>query len=213
MLSIPLTLLCSAAPWLTRQVKGWLLTLGLGLGIALVVVGIVFSLAFYPWTNLVVLLVAVTGGLLLGRIIPPRFRPWLMVLLVLSVLDILQIALTAGSSPPGTSGGQAPSGSDPLLLGNFLLVLPWGRFNLGIFDLLLVTALAEYWRRRGGSYLLAVVPGLLGLFLLPPIVLLVTAVGNLPLIPFLTAGWLGSEGLHRLLGRQAAPRAADRTQA
>ncbi len=213
MLSIPLTLVCAAAPWLTRQLKGWVLTLGLGLGIVLVVVGIVFSLAFYPWTNLVVLLVAVTGGLLLGRIIPPRFRPWLMVLLVLSVLDILQIALTAGSSPPGTSGGQAPSGSDPLLLGNFLLVLPWGRFNLGIFDLLLVTALAEYWRRRGGSYLLAVVPGLLGLFLLPPIVLLVTAVGNLPLIPFLTAGWLGSEGLHRFLGRQAAPGAADRTQA
>jgi hypothetical protein len=204
MLSIPLTLLCSAAAWLTRRFKGWLLTVGLGLGIALAVVGIVFGLAFYPWTDLVVLLVAVTGGLLLGRIIPPRFRPWLIMLLVLSVLDILQIALTAGSSPPG-SGGQAPTGSDPLLLGNFLLVLPWGRFNLGIFDLLLVTALAEYWRRRGGSYLLAVVPGLLGLFLLPPIVLLVTAVGNLPLIPFLTAGWLGSEGLHRYLGRQAAP--------
>jgi hypothetical protein len=205
MLSIPLTLLCSAAPWLTRQFKGWLLTLGLGLGIALAVVGIVFSLAVYPWTDLVVLLVAVTGGLLLGRIIPPRFRPWLIVLLVFSTLDILQIALTAGSSPPGTSRGQAPSGSDPLLLGNFLLVLPWGRFNLGIFDLLLVTALAEYWRRRRGSYLIAVVPGLLGLFLLPPIVLLVTPVGNLPLIPFLTAGWLGSEGLHRYLGRQAAP--------
>lgn len=212
MLSVPLTLVCSAVPWLTRQVKGWLLTFGLGLGIALAVVGIAFSLAFYPWTDLVVLLVALTGGLLLGRIIPPRFRPCLVLLLVLSTLDVLQIALAAGSSPPGSSGGQAPSGSNPLLLGNFLLALPWGRFNLGIFDLLLVTALAEHWRRRSGSYLIAVVPGLLGLFLLPSIVILVTAKGTLPLIPFLTAGWVGSEALHHYFRRQATTRGADRAK-
>ncbi len=89
---------------------------------------------------------------LLGRGIPPRLRPFLIVLLVLSVLDVLQIVLTAGSTPPGSAGGQAPNGSDPLLLGNFLLLLPWGRYNVGGGDLLLITALAEHWRRRGASY-------------------------------------------------------------
>jgi hypothetical protein len=213
MLSIPVTLVCCAVPWLTRQVTNWLLAIGLVLGIALAVIGIVFSLAYYPWTDLVVLLVALTGGLLLGRVIPPRFRPLLIALLILSALDVLQIALTANSSPPGSATGQAPSGSDLLLLGNFLLLLPWGRFTLGILDLLLVTALAEHWRRRGSSYLFAVVPGVLGLFLLPTVFTLVTGVRNLGLIPFLTAGWLGSEALHRSLRRQAVPPGAGPTKA
>ncbi len=127
-----------------------------------------------------------------------------------------QRARCAANCPDGrlVSSGElrGPSAQrlDPLLLGNFLLLLPWGRFTLGIFDLLLVTALAEHWRRRGGSYLIAVVPGFLGLFLLPSIVILVTAVGNLPLIPFLTVGWVGSEALHRSLRRQAAARGAAR---
>jgi hypothetical protein len=89
-----------------------------------------------------------------------------------------------------------------------LLLLPWGRFNLGIFDLLLLIALAEHWCRRGGSYLLALVSGVLGLFLLPTIFILVTGGGNVPLIPFLTAGWVVSEGLFRSLRRQTAPREA-----
>jgi hypothetical protein len=206
MLSVLLAFACSAVPWLTRSVKSWLLAIGLAAGLALDVVGIVFSLAVYPWTDLIVLLMALTGGLLLGRGIPPRFRPFLFVLLVLSVLDALQIALTTGSTPPGSLGGSAPSGSDPLLLGNFLLLLPWGRYNIGLGDLVLITALAEHWRQRGAPYLLAVVPGILGLFLLPAVFILVTGVGNLPLIPFITLGWVGSEGVQRFLSRYLKPR-------
>jgi hypothetical protein len=171
-------------------------------GIALVVSDIVFSLAVYPWTDPVVLLVALTGGLLLGRGMPPRSWPLLILLLVLSALDVLQIALTASSSPPGSSGSHAPGGSDPLLLGNLLLFLPWGRYNIGIFDLLLITALAEHWRRRGASYLIALLPGVLGFLLTFGFIW----VGNLPLIPFITVGWLGSEGMHRFLNRHAQPR-------
>lgn len=202
MLDIPLALACSAIPWLTRQVKTRFLTIGLALGIALAAGGIVFSLAYYPWTDLVVLLVALTGGLLLGRGIPPRFGPLLIALLVLSALDVLQFVLTAGSAQPGGSDGHASGGSHPVLLGNFLLLLPWGRYNIGIFDLLLIIALAEHWRRRGASYLIALLPGVLGFLL----ALGFARVGGLPLIPFLTIGWLGSAGAHRLGIRVARPR-------
>jgi hypothetical protein len=208
MLNIPLALVCSAVPWLTRPVKSWLLAIGLAVGLALVVSAIVFALAVYPWTDLVVLLVALTGGVLLGRGMPPRFRPFLIVLLVLSVLDVVQIALTASSTPPGSLGGPAPRGSDPLLLGNFLLSLPWGRYNIGGGDLLLITALAEHWRRRGASYLIALLPGVLGFLLTYAFIW----AGNLPLIPFITVGWVGSEGVHRVLSRHAKPRTEEPPQ-
>src|SRR5215510_14894410 len=39
------------------------------------------------------------------------------------------------------------------------------RTHVNLVDLLLVTALAEHWRRRGSSYLLALLPGVLGFLL------------------------------------------------
>ena len=201
MLTIPLTLICAVSPWLTRQLKRWGLTLLLLMGIALGVMCIVFSLAFYPWTDLIVLLVALAGGLLLGRSMPLRFWPFFILLLVLSVLDVLQIVLTANSSPPGSSGSHMLSGSNPLLLVNFRVLLPWGRYNIGLFDLLLITALAEHWRRRGASYVIACLPGVLGFLVSYAFIWL----GSLPLIPFITLGWLGSEGVQRILSRKTPP--------
>jgi hypothetical protein len=40
--------------------------------------------------------------------------------------------------------------------------LPWGRYNIGIFDLLLLTTMAEYWRKRGSDFLVALAPGVIG---------------------------------------------------
>lgn len=76
MLSIPLTLACSAVPWHTLQAPRWLLAIGLVVGIALATLGAVFSLAFYPWTDLVVLLVALLVvsaviGVVLGVLLVP----------------------------------------------------------------------------------------------------------------------------------------------
>jgi len=127
----------------------------------------------------------------------PRFRPVLLVLLCLSALDVL---LTAGLSlsPP-----QPSASATTLRLGDFLLLLPWGRFETNVVDLLLLTALAEHWRRRGASYLIAVLPGALGLLLAAGF-LLVTRLGILPGIPFFTAGYALTEAVYRSTNRHRA---------
>jgi hypothetical protein len=196
-LSLALALICAAIPWLACPLGGWPLAIGLGAGIALNLIGVVLALPLYPWIDLVVLVVAWSGGLLLGRGIAPHFRPLLLVFLCLSVLDVL---LTAGFSlsPPHTA-----SGSTPLRFGDFLLMLPWGRYETNLVDLLLLTTLAEHWRRRGGGYLIALLPGVLAFLLLVGFVL-VTHFGIVPGIPFFTAGYIGTEGLYRAVSRQHA---------
>jgi hypothetical protein len=69
------------------------LALAIALGLA--------QLDTFLWNNLLVLSLALSAGIGLGRVVPARFRPMLMLLLVLSALDIVQIALTSGP-PPGS---------------------------------------------------------------------------------------------------------------
>jgi hypothetical protein len=197
-LSLALVLVCSAIPWLARPLRGWTLAIGLVVGVAVDLLGVVLALPLYPWIDLVVLVVAWSGGLLLGRGMAPRFRPVLLLFLCLSGLDVL---LTAGLSlsPP-----QTAASSTPLRIGDFLLLLPWGRFETNVVDLLLLTALAEHWRRRGASYLIALLPGALGYFLAAGF-LLVTSLAIVPGIPFFTAGYVLSEGVYRSGSRHSAP--------
>ncbi len=204
-LSLLLALVCSAIPWLARPLRGWALAIGLGVGITLSLMGVVRVLPRSPWTDLVaplgVLVVAWSCGLFLGRWMPPRFRPVLFVFLCLSALDVL---LTAGLSASSASGPQTSVGSAPLRIGDFLLVLPWGRYETNVVDILLITALAEHWHRRGTGYLLALLPSALG-FLLADGFLLVTRLGILPGIPFFTAGYVCTEGVYRYVSRHRRP--------
>lgn len=209
--SLLLALACATVPWIARGLFSLLLALGLVIGIILSGLGAVISLPLYPGSNILVLLVALTGGLLLGRSLPARFWPFLLVLVVLSVLDATQIALTGGLVPlaPGSAPVHTVSGeSGPLLYLNFLLLLPAGHYLLGIFDLLVLTAVAEHWRHRGGSYLFALLPGVVG-FLLADGFVWLTQLGDWPLIPFFTAGWLLSEGVYRYAVRRARPLPAE----
>lgn len=203
-LSLLLALGCAAVPWLTRRLHSWLLVGGLLLGLLVSPLGVLLALPLYPWSDLVVLLMALTGGLLLGRGIPPRFRPLLILLVLLSVEDAVQTALTGGFTPLPTSPPAHPAAppSGLLLYLNLSVVLPAGRYLVGIFDLLVITAAAEHWRRRGASYLIALVPGVLGFLLVYGAVWL-TQRGGWPLIPFITAGWLGSEALARVRSKHA----------
>lgn len=196
--SLALVLVCSAIPWLARSLGGWPLAIGLVVGITANLLGVVLALPLYPWIDLVVLVVAWTGGLLLGRGVAPRFRPFLLLFLCLSGLDVL---LTAGLS---ASGSQTAVGSTPVRFGDFLLLLPWGRFETNVVDVVLLTALAEHWRRRGASYLVAFLPGALG-FLLADGFILVTRLGIVPGIPFFTAGYVLTEGVYRSFSRHSAP--------
>jgi hypothetical protein len=94
---------------------------------------------------------------------------------------------------------RLPASDDP-----FRLVLPWGRLETNLVDVLLLTALAEHWRRRGSSYLIALLPGVLAV-LLADVFVLVTRLAIVPGIPFFTAGYVCMEGLNRYLGRHCAP--------
>lgn len=200
-LSLTLALICTLIPWLTRPLGGWPLAIGLVAGITLYLIGVVLALPLYPWIDLVVLVVAWSGGLLLGRGMPPRFQPFLLLFLCLSVGDVL---LTAGVTLSGSH--TAVGSTTPLRLGDFLLVLPrgWGRFETNVVDLLLLTVLAEHWRRRGSGYVIALLPGVLG-FLLADGIVLVTKLGTLPGIPFFTAGYLCTEALYRYVNRRRTP--------
>ncbi len=201
-LSLLLALVCSAVPWLARPLGGWSLTIGLVVGIAVGLMSLVLALPLYPWSDLVVLVVAWSGGLLLGRWVAPQFRPFLLVFLCFSVVDVLQF--TAGLSASSAAGPPIPVNATPLHLGDFLLVLPRGRFGINVVDVLLITALAEHWRRRGATYLIALLPSALG-FLLADGFVLVTKLGLLPGIPFFTAGYILTEVVHRSIGRHRAP--------
>jgi hypothetical protein len=201
-LSLLLALVCSAIPWLVRRpLRGWSLAIGLVVGITVGLIAVVRPLPLSLWTGLVVLVVAWGGGLLLGRWLPPHFRPFLLAFLCLSVLDVL---LTAGLSASSAARPPTSATSAPLRFGDFLLVLPWGRFETNVVDVLLITALAEHWRRRGASYLIALLPSTLG-FLLADGVVLVTRLGILPGIPFFTAGYVLTEGLYRSVSRHSGP--------
>lgn len=208
-LSLALALACAAVPWLARRLRNRLLAIGLAVGILLTILGAVLSVAPYPWTDLVVLLVALTGGLLLGRAMPPRFRPFLILLLILSALDVVNIALSGGLTTVPTTPPAHPAAAEsgPLPYFNLFLLLPGGHYLLGIFDLLVITAAAEHWRRRGALYLIALLPGVLG-FLLAEGAVWLTQLGGWPLIPYFTAGWLASEGVYRSLSRRVGPPAA-----
>jgi hypothetical protein len=196
-LSLALALICSAIPWLVRPLHFWPLLIGLVVGVTVGLLGAVLALPLSLWTDLVVLVVAWSSGLLLGRGMAPRFRPVLLVFVCLSVLDVL---LALGGYPQAP---QTAVNSSPLLHADFLLVLPWGRFEINLVDLLLITALAEHWRRRGSGYLIALLPGALG-FLLADGVVLATGLGLLPGFPFFTAGYVASEGVYRYVSRQRA---------
>ena len=186
---------CATIPWLAARAGRRALGTISGLGLAVMVFGAIVGVALYPLSDVVVLAFALAGGILLGRALPPRFRPFFLFLIALSVLDFVQVALTSGPAP----GPSIPSsGLNPHLIWvNFRIGLPGGHFNIGFVDLLLITAMSEYFRRRGQPFVIGIVPGVVGVALAEIVTDLVgtnqrSVVATLAqaLIPYLTAGWL-----------------------
>jgi hypothetical protein len=196
-LSFLVAFVFGAFPFLTTRLGRRPLAIGFALGISIAIIGVGFALPLYPWTDFVVLLIAFAGGVLLGRILRPGPFPLVVILITVSLLDVVGNILTSGVQAPG-----GDTASSPLLYGNLLIPPPAGRFNIGIGDILLGTAMAEHWRRRRGSIALAEVPGLAG-FALAGLFEALTSYHDLPLIPFLTGGWLISEALGRRMKNRA----------
>jgi len=202
-ISLALCLLCTALAWAARSLNTWPFAIVFGISFILDILGVVFSANLYPWTALLVLLVAVSAGVWLGRAISiKRLWPFLLLLVVLSLLDTTQIILTHLSSPSQAQSSHVPVGN---LYVNFLLFVPGERpYVVGIFDLWLVTAIAEYWRRRGAAFWLALSPGVFAFLLAYILILLFPGLSPLALIPFLSVGWLCSVALYRQRGQLQA---------
>jgi len=190
---------CALLPWAVVRVPTRWVAISAAPALALMVAGTVLGLPFYPFSDVVVLGFGVLAGIVLGRAMPPRFRPFLVLLLILSALDVAQNIVFSGPSPAPSTASVTTL--DPHLIWlNFRIPLAPGHFNIGFADLLLIAAVSEQLRRRDVRLALAVLPGVIGLGLGEAVVAslpqsppaLVTALVQ-SVIPFLTAGYLLTE--------------------
>lgn len=169
--------------WWLRGVTRWLPGAVLALGLAAATAGTVAGVDAYPWSNLVVLAVAIAGGVLLGRGIPARPRPMFFLLVVLAALDAAQLLFVGGT-------GGDPSGSWFSLLvrgseGNLL--------QIGVVDLVIVAAMAVHGARRGLGFWPAVLAAPAGLLVSSAYSSLVRPQNGIVLLPFLLLGWVLAE--------------------
>ncbi|SRR5712692_2972451 len=195
LISLAVAVGCALLPWAAVRVPTPWVAIAATPVLAVVVAGAVFGLAFYPVSDVVVLGFSVLAGIVLGRVMPPRFRPFLVLLLILSVLDAAQNAVFSGPSP-GTSTTSTATRDAHLIWFNFRIPFEGGHFNIGFADVVLIAAISEQLRRRNVRLQLAALPGVIGLGLgeavaaslpaAPPA--LVSALTQ-SVIPFLTAGY------------------------
>jgi hypothetical protein len=197
---------CAALAWPVGRWRLAVPALTCGVCGAVMVAGVATGLPFYPLSDVVVLAFAVSGGVLLGRAMRTGVVPFLLLLLVLSVLDVAMSALLSDGRPP-PAGAPAPSAArDPHLIWvNFRVPLPTGRFNIGFGDLVLIAAMSVHLRARGAGHVVAASAGPIGLALVLTLVSLpgwqqvpLASPLSMSLIPFLTAGWLSALAASRI---------------
>lgn len=194
-MSILVAILLSLAVWGLHRLRSLLLVVGLVGALVVAFVALTLRPSTSPITNLVVLVVAVTAGMLLGRLVPARAMPMLTLLAALAVADVVWVGLTLGFGPEVTNAARDGWWAYTMLAFD----TPWTRTSLGIGDLLLIAAIVEHARRRGRSLAMAATAAALGL-LLANLTFAVAWPGNLALVPFLLFGWLAAEGFARLDG-------------
>ncbi len=129
---------------------------------------------------------AVSLGVIVGRTVAPRASAMGLILGVLSVADIIWVASDQGSSAGWM--GQ---------VGNFAIDFGSGTSSIGTLDLILAAAVAAHWIRRDAGVPTVLASAPLGM-VLANIYVALSGADNLPLVPFITLGWLLVEGAHRL---------------
>jgi hypothetical protein len=179
-----------AAPWALRRVSWRPAVVVTLIAAAALVGGGALGLRLYPWSDLPVAVVAVGGGLLLGRAVPARRAPLAVLLVVAAALDTSQLVVASG---PGAGTGGTTSEPAWWWWTTFVVDGPWQRSAIGMFDLLLIGTLAEHARRRSLALITALAPGLIGV-VLADLASALSGGMSLPLIPFLLGGWLITEG-------------------
>ncbi|HKC19577.1 MAG TPA: hypothetical protein VKE27_08085 [Candidatus Dormibacteraeota bacterium] len=187
---------CGLAPWAAaRFATRWMVIAALPF-LAVVVAGSAFGIPIYPWSDVFVAAFGLLAGIALGRAIPPRFRPFLVLLVVLSALDVGQNLAFAGPVTQSTATGDNPH----LIWLNFRFPLNGGHFNIGFADLIVIAATAENLRRRAATLTLSLLPGVIGISLgealvatLPPNPPQLALGIEASLVLFLTAGYVLTE--------------------
>ena len=186
---------CGLVPWATARLQTRWITIAAVPFLIVLVVGAVFGLPLYPFSDVFVAAFSLLAGVALGRVMPARFRPFVILLLILSVLDVGQNFAFASPSPPPSAVPNAH-----FIWFNVRFPLPDGHFNIGFADLILIAAAAENLRRREATLALSVLPGVIAISLGEA--LLATLPANPPLVVdavaaslvlFLTAGYLLTE--------------------
>jgi hypothetical protein len=196
--SILVAIILGLAVWPLRSVGRRTMLSAFAALVAILAAGVALGLSVHPWTNIPVAGFALAGGVLVGRGVPPRARAMLPVLACLAAFDVVQVVLI-GSAAPGEAGPSGPP-SAAWYYGMLVLDTPWTHSEIGVFDLLLVAAVAEHGRRRGLPPIAALTPGPLG-FLYANITVAALNPGNLALIPFLFLGWITVELIYRFVCR------------
>jgi hypothetical protein len=137
------------------------------------------------WSISEVVAAAVALGVVIGRAIPGRAAPMALLLGMLSLVDIIWI---------GSGGGSSTVWGNDVL--NFSVDIGTSTSTIGTLDLILAASLAAHWLKRGAGIVLSVAAAPLGMLSANLYVALIGA-ENLPLLPFITFGWLLTEGIDR----------------
>ena len=119
-----------------------------------------------------------------------------VLLAILASLDTVQVFVTGPEAAPPPAF---------CLWTMFVLAMRFGSSAIAFGDLIVIAAIGEHWRRRGGSLAWSVLPGVVGLGLVDAFSALVYG-GNLPLLPFVMAGWLVVEAAALAAGALTAAR-------
>jgi len=133
-------------------------------------------------------------GIGVGQAIPAKPAPIALLLGVLSVADIIWIV---------SGGGSAMGRADEVL--NFSVQIGTTSSSIGTADLVLAAAVAAHWLRRDAGIWLAVVGAPIGM-VVSNVLVSASDVDNLPLVPFITLGWLITGAWYR---RLLVPQSAD----
>jgi hypothetical protein len=195
LIGVAVAVACGLAPWATARLQTRWIAIAAVPFLLVVVAGAVFSLALYPFSDVFVAAFSLLAGIALGRVMPPRFRPFVILLLILSALDIAQNFAFAGPSPAARAAPDLH-----FIWFNVRFPLSSGDFNIGFADLVVITGAAENLRRRKATVALSLLPGVIGISLGEA--LLSTLPANPPLVVdaiaaslvlFLTAGFMLTE--------------------
>jgi len=191
------TLTAGALAWTMQRLPKTVVAGGFGLALSFVMSGSILDWDPSWWINGVTFAAIVTGGVFLGRILPPRWTPMVALLGVLTVIDIIWIA----------SGGAAGDATETFA--NFAVRIGNSTATIGTGDVLLAAAITSHWRSRGAHATLAIAAAPFGM-ILANLFFAVSRVRNLALVPFIAVGWIGTEMWWRRLAETVVPVSGER---